>query len=175
MNSSSTKNSNGWASLVTGSKEKKPTTEPSSSSSILNDSTSGTTASSPKSSINSLNKTSFNGGNLNLLKTTSSTVLSTIKPPKSSSPPVVKPQIKSPTTKILPQNKSIQRVGSPTPLGRQTSTTKSPPSSSTGAPPASRSSTTNSNQLKIPSGLDCEKRLKKIRKLAAEKTLTKKF
>lgn len=192
-----TKNTNGWASLVTGSKEKKSTTTTTteSSSSIFNDLTSGTTnepkaaPSSPKSSFNSLNKTSFNGGNLSLLKATSSTVLSTIKPTKPSSPPVLKTQLSSSTlkssTKVLPTGKSIQRISSPTPLGRQTSTIKSPPPPPPTPPSTTNnnsrsnsspsSTTTNSNHLKIPSGLDCEKRLKKIRKLAAEKTLTKKY
>ncbi|CAF4113319.1 unnamed protein product, partial [Rotaria sp. Silwood2] len=117
---------------------------------------------------------------------TSSLSLSSLKSNKPSSPPVLKPQISSSssiksTQKLLPTSKNLQRISSPTPLGRQASVVKSPPSTSsttynrlnsTGS--NSPSSTTGTN-TKIATSLDFEKRLKQMKKMAAEKSLTKKF
>ena len=202
-NGPTTKNTNGWASLATGFKEKKLNPEVStnsSASSILSELsalTSSTNSNNPlkrspssqTTPVTSSLKPSMNGS----LKSTSSSSLSLLKSSKPSSPPPLKPPLSSSlvksTQKILPTSKIGQRVSSPTPLGRQTSTLKSP------SPPSSSSSSTtttsNFNRLnssgshsstshspssttKIPTGFDYEKRIKQIKKLAAEKSLTKK-
>lgn len=143
-------------------------------------------SSSSSSSLNPLLKQSINGAPL---KTTSSSSLSSLKSTKPSSPPVLKPQLSSSslksTQKLLPTSKPIQRISSPTPLGRQTSVVKSPPSATTptfnrlnssgsnSSGSNSPSSITNPN-TKIATGLDFEKRIKQMKKMAAEKSLTKK-
>ncbi|CAF3533528.1 unnamed protein product [Rotaria sp. Silwood1] len=201
-NGITTKNTNGWASLATGFKEKKitsevtSTTSNNSASSILAELTALTTSSnsnsntkrsppSPK-SINSTSlKPTINGNNINSLKTTSSLSLSSLKSNKPSSPPVLKSQISSSslksTQKLIPTSKNLQRISSPTPLGRQTSINKSPPStssttynrlnsSSSNSPSSSSTTTTTTGtNTKIATGLDFEKRLKQMKKMAAEK------
>jgi len=140
--------------------------------------------------LNPLLKQSINGINPNLgsLKTTSLSSLSSLKSTKPSSPPVLKPQLSSSslksTQKILPTSKNLQRVSSPTPLGRQTSIVKSPPSTTTtstynrlnsSGSNSSGSNSPSSTNTKIATGFDFEKRLKQMKKMAAEKSLTKKF
>jgi len=180
---STVKNTNGWASLATGFKEKKSTNSESASS-ILSELvaiTSGTNSNPTKSpssnSFNTLLKQSINGGGS--LKTTS---LSSLKSAKPSSPPVLKPQLSTSslksTQKILPTNKNTQRVSSPTPLGRQPSVVKSPPTSTTATLNrlnSSGSHSPSSTNPKIPTNSDYEKRIKQIKKIAAEKSLTKRF
>jgi hypothetical protein len=211
-NGTTTKNTNGWASLATGFKEKKSNTEVTSTnstqsaSSILTELSALTSSSnsnnpkrspsSPKSlnstSLNPLLKQSINGTNIGSLKSISSSSISLLKSTKPISPPVLKPQLSTSslksTQKLLPTSKTFQRVSSPTPLGRQPSVVKSPPttttttattpaynrlnsSSSTSSGSSSSSSTTTP---KIATGFDYEKRIKQIKKLAAEKSLSKK-
>jgi hypothetical protein len=139
--------------------------------------------------LNPLLKQSINGSNTGSLKTASSLSLSSLKSIKPSSPPVLKPQLSSSslksTQKLLPTSKNFPRISSPTPLGRQTSIVKSPPSAttptynrlnssgSTSSGSNSPSSATTST-TKIATGFDFEKRLKQMKKMAAEKSLTKK-
>jgi hypothetical protein len=144
-------------------------------------------------SFNPLSKQSINGSssisNTGSIKTTSSSSLSSLKSNKPSSPPVLKSQLSSSslksTQKLLPTNKNLQRISSPTPLGRQPSVVKSPPSTNTptynrlnssgsnSSGSNSPSSTTGTN-TKIATGFDFEKRLKLMKKMAAEKSSTKK-
>jgi len=132
--------------------------------------------------------------NTGSLKTTSSSSLSLLKSTKPSSPPVLKPQLSTSslksTQKLLPTSKTFQRISSPTPLGRQPSVVKSPPSSTTtttttttpaysrlnssGSTSSGSNSPSATNNPKIATGFDYEKRIKQIKKLAAEKSLTKK-
>jgi len=144
----------------------------------------------PSTSFNPLLKHSINGSNTGSLKSTSSSALSSLKFSKPSSPPVLKPQLSSSslksTQKLLPTSKNLQRVSSPTPLGRQTSVVKSPPSATTptynrlnssgsNSSGSNSPSSTTSTNTKIATGFDFEKRLKQMKKMAAEKSLTKKF
>ncbi|CAF0715853.1 unnamed protein product [Adineta steineri] len=202
-NGTTTKNTNGWASLATGFKEKKTTTESTNSSatSILAELTALTSSTnsnntkhsppSPKSltstSLNPLLKQSIN----NNIGTTSTTLLKNTNPSIKynipSSPPVLKTQLSSSksTQKLISTTKNLQRISSPTPLGRQTSIIKSPPSATTPVYNRLNSSGSNSSgsnspsstsaNTKIATGFDFEKRLKQMKKMAAEKSLTKKI
>jgi hypothetical protein len=145
-------------------------------------------------SFNPLLKQAMNGSSIASLKTTSSSSLSSLKSIKPSSPPAFKSQLSSSTLKstqkLLPSSKTLQRVSSPTPLGRQASVVKSPPSTTTTTtttPTYNRLNSSGSNSsgsnspssgngtnAKIATGFDFEKRLKQMKKMAAEKSLTKK-
>ncbi|CAF1455433.1 unnamed protein product [Adineta ricciae] len=208
-NGTTPKNANGWASLATGFKEKKSTpessTSPLSTSAILADLnalTSSTNSNnikrsppSPKptstTSLNPLLKQPSNGNTSSLTSNNTTGSIkptnSSLKPSVPSSPPVLKPQLSSSksTQKLLPANKPLQRISSPTPIGRPTSLLKSPPSTTPPALNRLNSSGSNSSGSNSPSstsanakratGLDYEKRLKLMKKRAAEKSLTKKF
>lgn len=215
-NGTTPKNTNGWASLATGFKEKKSTPETTnpSASSILSDLHTLTSSNnnnhnikrsppSPKSltttSLNPLLKQSINGTSSSSSSSTTTTVTtvnsntgsikstnSSLKPTLPSSPPVLKTQLSSSksTQKLLPSTKPFQRISSPTPIGRPTSLLKSPPTATTPTYNRLNSSGSNSsgsnspsstnNNTKRATGLDYEKRLKQLKKIAAEKSLTKK-
>ena len=221
--SNTNKNTNGWASLATGFKEKKSNADTpigntlsstinASSAIITSESTTLSTANnnnnnnnngsniegkhsppSPKSSgttsINPFSRQLNNGTNLGLLKTCSATLI-TVKPSKTTTtPPLIKTQLSASPLKtsqqILTTSKNMQRISSPMPLGRPTSTVKSPSSTITPGYQRLNSSGSNSSgsnspsstvgtNIRIATGQDYDKRLKQMKKFAAEKSLTKK-
>ena len=126
--------------------------------------------------MNPLLKNSLNGTNSGSLKSTSASSLSAMKFNKPSSPPALKPQLSSSslksTQKLLPTSKNVQRISSPTPLGRQPSVVKSPPSTTnptfnrlnSSGSNSSGSNSPSSTNTKIATGFDYEKRLKQMKK-----------